>query len=131
MFCVNAGGTLAPAYAVPDSLRSAAYHAAGGGKVGSWNPENIAEFRPQRWLRRDAGTGEEVFDAAAGPQMQFGAGPRGCFGRKLAYLELRVAVVLVVWSFELGGVPERYSGWEGVEQLVNAPVQAFLRLREV
>ncbi|CBX97121.1 hypothetical protein IAQ61_007939 [Plenodomus lingam] len=122
-------GVNAPPWPIPDSLRSTSYHKAGGGKTGTWDPDTIAEFDPQRWLVRDQ-EGKEVFDPMAGPQLQFGAGQRGCYGRKLAYLELRIALVLVIWAFELRAVPEAYDGWGVIDMLTRNPEQAYLRLGE-
>ncbi|KAI8935716.1 hypothetical protein NX059_007237 [Plenodomus lindquistii] len=129
--CNNDGGVLTPPWPIPESLRSSSYHSAGGGKTGVWDPKTIANFNPDRWLVRDSATGEETFDPTAGPQLQFGAGQRGCYGRKMAYLELRIAIVLVIWAFKLEGVPERYAGVGVVEMLTRSPEVAFVRLGEV
>lgn len=126
----NGGGILTPAYAIPDSLRSPAYLNAGGGKIGSWDesrPEDMAAFRPDRWMKIEK-DGSEVFDAMLGPHMGFGAGPRACFGRKLAYLELRLVIVLLLWHFELQKAPEHLSGYEAIEQLTHGPVQCYVQL---
>lgn len=129
-FCANGAGVLTPAHSIPDSLRSASYHKAGGGKTGAWDEDGMAGFQPGRWLVRDAATGMQVFDAQAGPHLQFGLGLRGCYGRKMAYLELRIAIVLVVWELEMMGVPERYNSWGRVEMLTRSPEQAYVRLTE-
>lgn len=49
------------------------------GKVGEWNPSDISEFKPERWLKFDDG-GRPDLDLQAGPNTQFGGGARGCFG---------------------------------------------------
>jgi cytochrome P450 len=77
---------------------------------------------------RDSATGAEVFDASAGPHMAFGAGLRGCFGKKLAYLELRLAIVLILWHFELGEVKGEYASFEAIDQLTHAPVVCYVNL---
>lgn len=126
----TAGGVLKPSHKIPDSLRSNTYHNAGGGKIGAWDessPEEMAAFNPDRWLKTEA-DGSKVFDASLGPHLGFGAGPRGCFGRKLAYLELRLAIVLVLWHFELQKVPEHLDSYEPIEQLTHNPVQCFVKL---
>lgn len=46
--------------------------------VGEWDPEGMDQFKPERWLKEDGS-----FDPQAGPNRQFGAGERGCFGRRL------------------------------------------------
>jgi cytochrome P450 len=123
------GGILESPFSVDDSLRSEYYHKAGGGKVGAWDISTMQDFDPERWLVRDSKSGEKVFDGSAGPHVSFGGGLRGCYGKKMAYLELRMAVVLVLWYFELQGVPERYGGFEGMDQLTHSPVQCYVRLR--
>jgi hypothetical protein len=44
-----------------------------------WNPDDVAEFKPERWLD-DGGK----FDMKAGPIAAFGQGARSCFGQRLA-----------------------------------------------
>jgi cytochrome P450 len=127
--CGNGGGVLKPTFNISDSNRSGQYRKADGGKTGTWEPSTMTQFDPERWLVPDA-TGKKVFDASAGPTIVFGAGPRGCFGRKLAYLELRLAIVLVVWTFVLNEVPEAYAGWEAMDGLTHAPVLCYVKLSE-
>jgi cytochrome P450 len=124
------GGILEPPFSIPDNLRSSHYHKAGGGKIGTWDVSSMQDFVPERWLVRDEKSGEDVFDGSAGPQLSFGGGLRGCYGKKMAYLELRMAVVLVLWFFELQGVPEELGGLEGMDGLTHAPVQCYVRLRK-
>ena len=61
-------------------------------------------FNPERWRREE--TGKEVFDAVSGLLLTFGLGPRGCYGRRPAYLEMKLMLVLLVWGFELQRCPE-------------------------
>jgi cytochrome P450 len=134
VLCGHGGGIMEPVFDIDEKLRSETYRKAeGGGKrtVGDWAPEGIKTFDPERWLVVDQKTGEKVFDAQAGPHIMFGAGPRGCFGKKLAYLELRIAFVLVLWSFRLLDVPERYGDWEAMDQLTHSPVRCYVRLEKV
>ncbi len=63
-----------------------------------------------------------------GPHLAFGLGPRGCFGKKLAYTQLRIMIVLVVWEFELKKVPPELSGYGAAEKLTRRPQQCFVRL---
>lgn len=42
---------------------------------------DIGTFEPRRWLVKDEKTGEEVFNAYALPNISFGGGYRGCFGK--------------------------------------------------
>ncbi|PMD44624.1 cytochrome P450 [Hyaloscypha variabilis F] len=94
VFLLSQGPSIfSPAFPIPDSLRSKSALAAKD-RIGSWDPKDIGDFKPERWLKEE--NGKVVFDAASGPMLTFGLGPRGCFGRRLAYLEMRLVVVLLV-----------------------------------
>lgn len=50
--------------------------------TGAWDVADISLFKPERWLvRHDSGKLE--FNSKAGPNLQFGLGPRGCFGEQM------------------------------------------------
>lgn len=117
-----------PAFPIDDKLRSAGCLAAKD-RIGSWDPEDIGQFIPERWLREEKGN--MVFDAASGPLLTFGLGPRGCFGRRLAYLEMRLMVVALLWGFELQKCPEELSGLGRVDGLTSVPQQCYVRLRKL
>ncbi|KAK4154499.1 cytochrome P450 [Chaetomidium leptoderma] len=102
----------------------------GGGPRGNWDGEGPEEFRPERWLRRDA-AGRMLFDAGAGPALAFSAGNRGCWGKRLGYLELRIVAALLLWFFEFEEVPEELVSWETYDSLVTAPKECLVHLREV
>lgn len=99
-------------------------------KIRAWPDEDIGVFKPERWLAVGDG-GEQVFDSQAGPAMPFSLGLRGCFGRRLAYLELRLLLTVIVWSFELLECPASLSGHEAVDGVVHTPKKCFVRLRKV
>lgn len=145
----NGHGIHMPAFEIERGRRSKSYRDAGEAKsVGEWAVEGMREFRPERWLKymstssdndSDGGSGsdaaaegkgekKEVFDPMAGPHLLFGGGPRGCFGKKMAYIELRLAIVLIVWHFVLESVPEEYASEEPMEVLTYKPVQCYVRL---
>jgi cytochrome P450 len=89
-----------------------------------------AAFNPQRWL--------DGADAALTPSspkrvaMPFGAGPRVCPGRYLAMLEIKMAMAMLLGSFEIEsvGTPD---GQEAQERMAFAmsPVGLTLRVREL
>jgi cytochrome P450 len=67
-------------------------------QVPPWR-EDLSDFKPERWLKlaKDAdGKKEEGFDRQAGPNLAFSAGPRQCFGKKLAYMKLRAVIRLLI-----------------------------------
>ena len=95
----------------------------------NWDSAAPDEFRPERWLKNGPGS-TVVFDSAAGPTLAFSAGNRGCWGKRLGYLELRIVLSLLVWSFEFG-ISEKYSNWETVDSLVSAPKACIVRMKEI
>jgi cytochrome P450 len=127
-FLTPGGGIIHPAYDIPDHLRSEQYLKAGGGKTGTWDPNGIELFNPDRWLVYDKEMDSVVYDAMAGPHIAFGGGLRGCFGKKMAYLEMRLAIVLMVWTFKFLEVPEKYGGWEAQDGLTHVTVQCYVKL---
>ncbi|KIM95817.1 hypothetical protein OIDMADRAFT_45113 [Oidiodendron maius Zn] len=124
----NGPSLLSPAFAIDDSVRRPNFHAAKN-TVGIWDSPDIADFNPERWLSGEGG--EKIYNAAAGPLLTFGLGPRGCYGRKLAYLKLRLFLVLIVWNFELEKCPDELSGYAAVDKLTHAPQKCFVRLKKI
>ena len=106
-------------------------------------------FRPERWLSISE-SDETSFNPNAGPTHAFGTGPRGCYGIKQAYMQLKIFFILVIWNFELLQPPAALSSFavlgtyrpSNVEILANFvlsrnkdagirhPQQCYLRLRE-
>lgn len=126
--CLVAGASMmSPPFKIEEGLRSPTSQTARKeGRDRAWKPEDISSFKPERWLRS---SGE--FDAAAGPQLAFGLGTRGCYGKRLAYLELRILLTLIVWNFELLPCPADLSGYKSILITTNEPRDCYLRLREV
>ncbi|KAK4185132.1 cytochrome P450 [Podospora australis] len=97
----------------------------------NWDGDDPFGFRPERWLTRDSsGSGKQVFNAGQGPALAFSAGNRGCWGKRLGYLELRIVASLLVWEFEFQGVPAELVSWETYDSLVTAPKECYVRLAE-
>ncbi|EQL01292.1 cytochrome P450 monooxygenase [Ophiocordyceps sinensis CO18] len=118
-----------PALVIPESLRSEACRNAKD-RVPAWS-DDIAEYRPERWLKHErdaAGKNVEIFDALAGPSLVFSCGPRNCFGKKQAYLQLRTTVTLLLWNFAFEPIDEALDGWEITESLVNLPKSCYVSL---
>ncbi|KAF7193519.1 Cytochrome P450 monooxygenase [Pseudocercospora fuligena] len=94
-------------------------------QFGKFDPDTVARFMPERWLR-EKDDGNFVFDQFAGHQHGFGAGPRGCFGKRLAHLQLRIFFTLIVWNFELlhTNAPLR-----GKQILIRKPQELLVKLK--
>ncbi|KAI6779695.1 uncharacterized protein J7T54_005725 [Emericellopsis cladophorae] len=103
--------------------------AAGGSyQVPNWNEDDVGLFKPERWLTKDD-KGDMVYDSQAGPMLSFGAGLRGCFGRRLAYVQLKLLVTMLVWHFEFLACPEALSSYARVEGLTQKPEYCYVRLQ--
>ncbi|ETN42758.1 uncharacterized protein HMPREF1541_01916 [Cyphellophora europaea CBS 101466] len=61
------------------------------------------EWRPERWIVEtvEDKDKEEQVKVARGAFYAFGVGPRMCAGRKLAYLEISLALAVLLWSCEI------------------------------
>ncbi|KAI0885023.1 cytochrome P450 [Annulohypoxylon maeteangense] len=94
------------------------------------NAQDLDKFAPERWLGIDE-HGNEVFDANALFQNAFGGGIRGCFGRRLAMMELRIMIVLIVMSFKFLPIPPEFNSFQVHEQLLRVPRQCFVKLETV
>lgn len=56
---------------IPESARSASSQESKDRALPSWDAADVAQFKPERWIKADKG-GEEVFDSLAGPMLQVG-----------------------------------------------------------
>ncbi|KAH7304362.1 hypothetical protein BKA65DRAFT_416261, partial [Rhexocercosporidium sp. MPI-PUGE-AT-0058] len=79
---------------------------------------NIAYFNLEQWLINFKNKSKE-FSVAAGPLLTFGIGPRGCYKRRLAYIELRIFLTLIMWTFELEKYPLNLNGYASVNKLTH------------
>ncbi|KAI0887770.1 cytochrome P450 [Annulohypoxylon maeteangense] len=127
----NGPGFLSPSLNVPASERSPAARAA---KINDhWDEKgDLRTFDPQRWLVSNSdGDSNAEFYGGAGPQLVFGHGARGCWGKRMAQMELRIVVALLVWHFEMLEIPEALAGNTATEGITRRPRVVFVRLRKV
>ncbi|KAJ2999363.1 hypothetical protein NUW58_g22 [Xylaria curta] len=102
------------------------------GRHRSWDPAGISRFNPDRWIIRGNGNGDEIeFNPTAGPQLAFGLGTRGCYGKRLVYLEMRIFLTLILWNFELLPCPPAVSTYHAKLIASNEPTHTYVRLREI
>ncbi len=120
-----------PGFAVDEKLRSPSSQAAAKDSgPREWEPEGMASFNPARWLTQ-LSDGTVEFDPLAGPILAFGQGIRGCYGRRLAYLSMRILFTLLVWNLEFLGCPEELSSYDAADGLTRSAQQTYVRLRRV
>ncbi|KAJ4328951.1 hypothetical protein N0V84_000521 [Fusarium piperis] len=125
-------GVMTPSVEVDYSKRTATSQAYRK-KVPAFDNANIAEFIPERWLKTqktESGEEETVFDPNAGPAQGFGLGPRGCFGKKLAYLELRIFFTMIFWEFKMNPIKPELARQEESVTLTRSPKYVYLKLEK-
>ncbi|KAK4244581.1 cytochrome P450 [Corynascus novoguineensis] len=129
----NGAGYLEPNMPVPDETRSPGARRQQGSEAkkmaltGAWDDADISVFKPERWLKR-GDDGEEIFDPLAGPQLAFGLGFRGCFGKRFALHGLKIQFALLVWHFHLLPVPEKLNSYDAIQRFAREPTQCYVRL---
>ncbi|KAI9157971.1 Cytochrome P450 monooxygenase TRI13 [Paramyrothecium foliicola] len=99
--------------------------------LGDWADSEYppGEFYPERWLK--ISDDSIVFDANAGPTLTFGVGPRMCWGKRLAYLELKLAVTAMVWNFMFENIPEHLYDEDITDDLFIKPRHTYVKLSNV
>lgn len=92
---------------------------------------HLEQFLPERWIKLDD-HGHTVFDKDAAPMLSFGGGVRGCFGKRLGYLQVRVYLVLLLWDFELFPPDDRnLTACHIVDNIVTGPTRMYVRMQRV
>ncbi|KAK5659468.1 hypothetical protein OQA88_669 [Cercophora sp. LCS_1] len=122
-----------PAFEIDEALRSPTSLAAqrdGGTVPPNWKSEGISTWNPERWLVTGA-DGKVEYNPKAGPQILFGLGTRGCYGRRLTYVESRILLTLLVWNFELLQCAPQISRLTAIMTTANAPRDCYVRLKEI
>lgn len=92
----------------------------------SHSPLNFTQpdsFIPERWLDRSGAHAKDISDAS----QPFSLGPRGCIGRHLTYLELRLILANLLWHYDLERAdlddPNAFDIWDPSSDLHH--VKAF------
>lgn len=131
VFCLTGPTFQQKGMPVAESLRSETSQKRRTDGLGDWGeskyPSN--EFWPERWLRpSDDEKGGEVFDSQAGPFLAFSSGTRACWGKRLAYLELKLVVTLFLWNFVFEKLPEEMVDWDIDDDLFVKPRRCRVKL---
>ncbi|KAK0191590.1 cytochrome P450 [Armillaria mellea] len=83
--------------------------------------EDAAEFKPERWLRPDGvPSAAQLPSGPYGNVASFLDGPRSCIGWRLALLEFKIIICLVIRHFELTSTPHR------VQSFFTGNLQSFV-----
>lgn len=81
----------------------------------------LNEFHPGRWLSAGGD-----FDPNAAASFAFSGGSRGCFGQKIAMLEMRVFLVVLVWNFRFEKLSTGLSRYGSLDGLTRKPSCCFV-----
>ncbi|KAH9460594.1 hypothetical protein MJO28_003722 [Puccinia striiformis f. sp. tritici] len=85
--------------------------------------DDDSEFRPERWIDCDG-----KFDAQLpGPLHVFGHGQRGCFGKNLAVLELKLYIAMLCMELFFDRVPDHVNSMDATELVANHPLTCVIR----
>jgi len=87
-----------------------------------------AAFDPERWLSMNADSSAPNASSAKRISMPFGAGPRICPGRYLALLEIKMAMAVLLGTFDIENVTTP-DGLEAREHLAFTMVPVGLRMK--
>ncbi|RYP21688.1 hypothetical protein DL765_002149 [Monosporascus sp. GIB2] len=90
---------------------------------------DLDRFEPRRWLVKDQVTGRETFNAHTIPSLAFGGGYRGCFGRRLASMEFRIVIVLLILNLEFLPLPEEFKSMSATEKIFREPDLPFAKVK--
>lgn len=96
-----------------------------GGWAASHCPDNFRDcdkFVPERWLDKAYDTDHKK---AAQP---FSLGPRGCIGRHLSYMEMRLILGRLLWNFDVESVDGAWQ-WDPEGEMKN--MRAFMTWEKV
>jgi cytochrome P450 len=91
------------------------------GKFQNWN-DLFQDFIPERWLDHDGN-----FDPDAGLSLPFATGKRGCFGKRIAMLELKFLVAMLVFSFRFDRLPKALSKFNSRDGLTRQPACCYVK----
>ncbi|TLD23974.1 hypothetical protein PspLS_06416 [Pyricularia sp. CBS 133598] len=88
---------------------------------------NLEAFNPRRWLYPGP-EGRDIFDPEALPTLVFSHGTRGCFGKRLAMLDLRVFIAVLVLEFKFMEISENVNDWSAEEGIFRSPSCSAVKL---
>lgn len=98
--------------------------------VAKWDSDDITTFRPDRWLVTNE-NGQVSFNPRAGPTLAFGLGPRKCFGQKMAYMQIRNAIALLLWNFRFKQMEGKLASKDAKLEMSVVPKYCYVALERV
>lgn len=121
-------GVARPAIPCPEELHSEECRKKSN--MPPWSPEDITAFRPDRWLVENE-AGQLSFNPRAGPTLAFGLGPRKCFGQRLAYMQIRNVIALLLWNFRFKKMEGKFASKDAKLEMSVVPKYCYVALEKV
>lgn len=92
------------------------------------------EFLPERWLD-DAqnNSTSKFFDDQRHALQPFSVGPRNCMGQNLAWAEMRLILVKLLYTFDIAAIEGERVDWEDLRTFLlveKKPIKFRLQLRQ-
>jgi cytochrome P450 len=119
---VPKGGSLIDGHAVPEGTSVC---------VSSWGASHSASnfadpdtFIPERFLSSSSLPGSMFANDVKKASQPFSNGPRGCLGRNLTYVELRLILGALLWNFDLEFAEDGAKSWDPMNEFEG--LKAFL-----
>ncbi|KAK2615030.1 hypothetical protein N8I77_001809 [Diaporthe amygdali] len=85
---------------------------------------------PDRWLVENE-NGQLSFNPRAGPTLAFGLGPRKCFGQKLAYMQIRNVIALLLWNFRFKKMEGKFASKDARLEMSVVPKYCYVTLEKL
>lgn len=85
----------------------------------------LRAFAPERWLANGK------FDAGAVHMLPFSTGARGCFGKPIAMLEMRIMIAFLILRFEFPQLALSLSGYGAWDGLTRRPTSCYVSPRAI
>jgi cytochrome P450 len=88
------------------------------------------EYLPQRWLESEK-SDSPYFQDRRDVVTPFSLGPRGCIGKDLAWAEIRLVLIKLLWNFDLTATPNPLK-WESLRTFLlveKKPVEINIKHR--
>lgn len=82
---------------------------------------SLNQFHPGRWLSPDGD-----FNPSAAASLAFSGGSRGCFGQKIAMLEMKIFLAILVWNFRFPRLSAGLSHYGSLDGLTRKPSCCFV-----
>ncbi|CAG9948459.1 unnamed protein product [Clonostachys rosea f. rosea IK726] len=92
-------------------------------------PVPVDESKRSETCRANVVKTGDGLQGRAGFDLAFGGGYRGCVGRKLATLEFRILITLLVLNFEFVDLPEGMKNMAATEKVFRQPEKPFAKLK--